>query len=286
MRISEVFKLRRPVFSFEFFPPRTDPAARDLFTTIAQLGELRPDFVTVTYGAGGSTRERTIELVTELKHRIRMEVAAHLTCVGHNADEIARICDRLRANGIENIMALRGDPPRGETTFTRPEGGFGHASELIRFLRSRYGFCLGGACYPEGHLESAGVEDDLRHTKEKVEAGASFLTTQLFFDPELYFSFVRRARAAGIKVPILPGIMPVTDVAQIRRFTKMCGASIPAELLERLAKADGDEAAVVGVGVEWATAQARVLLAGGAPGIHFYTLNRSHATREIYQRLR
>ncbi len=285
MRISEAFKLGRPVFSFEFFPPKTDQAARELFRVIEHLQELRPDFVTVTYGAGGSTRERTIELVTELKHRIRIEVAAHLTCVGHDADEIARICDRLRANGIENLMALRGDPPRGSRSFVQPEGGFGHASELIAFLRSRYDFCLGGACYPEGHPEAESLVADMLHTKAKVDAGASFLTTQLFFEADRYFVFVRGARELGIRIPILPGIMPVTNVAQIERFTKMCGASIPRDLRERLAAADGDEGAVSRVGVEWATAQARALLAGGAPGVHFYTLNRSHATREIFVRL-
>ena len=285
MRISETFKLGRPVFSFEFFPPRTDQAARDLFKSIDQLQALRPNFVTVTYGAGGSTRERTIELVTEIKHRLRIEVAAHLTCVGHSADEIGAIAQRLRANGIENLMALRGDPPRGEDHFVQPEGGFAHATELIRFLRRAFDFCIGAAAYPEKHLESASLDDDVGWTGEKVGAGASFLTTQLFFEAETYFAFVRRARAAGIGVPILPGIMPVTNVAQIERFTKMCGASIPPRLRERLAQADGDEKAVVRVGVEWATAQAEALLAGGAPGIHFYTLNRSFATREIFTRL-
>jgi methylenetetrahydrofolate reductase (NADPH) len=285
VRISEAFKLGRPVFSFEFFPPRTDQAARDLFRTIEHLQELRPDFVTVTYGAGGSTRERTIELVTELKHRIRIEVAAHLTCVAHSAEEIATILERLRANGIENVMALRGDAPRGEKAFTRPEGGFRHASELIHFIRSRWDFCLGAACYPEGHPETEDFEADLQHTKEKVNAGAAFLTTQLFFEPELYFAFARRARAQGVRVPIVPGVMPVTNVSQIQRFTKMCGATIPVALMERLAAVEGDEEAVVSVGVEWATAQCRALLAGGAPGIHFYTLNRSYATREIYRRL-
>src|SRR3989442_2340891 len=285
MRVSETFKLGRPVFSFEFFPPKSDQAARDLFKTIDQLQTLRPDFVTVTYGAGGSTRERTIELVTELKHRLRIEVAAHLTCVGHNADEMARICERLRSNGIENLMALRGDPPKGEATFTQPEGGFGHATELIRFVRGRFDFCIGAAAYPEKHLESPSLDDDVRWTREKVGAGASFLTTQLFFDADAYFAFVRRARAAGVRVPILPGIMPVTNVAQIERFTKMCGATIPQALRERLSAADGDDKAVVPVGVERATAQAEALLAGGAPRVHFYTLNRSFATREIFTRL-
>jgi methylenetetrahydrofolate reductase (NADPH) len=285
VRISEAFKLGRPLFSFEFLPPKTDQAARDLFKTIDHLQALRPDFVTVTYHAGGSTRERTIELVTEIKHRLRIEVAAHLTCVGHTAEEIAAIGRRLRTNGIENLMALRGDPPRGEAHFVQAEGGFGHASELIAFLRREFDFCLGAAAYPEKHLEAPSLDDDLRWTREKVGSGAAFLTTQLFFEAETYFAFVRRARAAGIRVPILPGIMPVTNVAQFERFSKM-GATIPAALRERLAHVDGDDKAVVRVGVEWATEQAEALLAGGAPGIHFYTLNRSFATREIFTRLK
>ena len=284
MRISEAFKLGRPLFSFEFFPPKTDQAARDLFKTIDQLQALRPDFVTVTYGAGGSTRERTIELVTEIKHRLRIEVAAHLTCVGHTAAEIGAIAERLRVNGIENLMALRGDPPRGETRFVQPEGGFGHATELIGFLRERFDFCVGAAAYPEKHLEAPSLDDDVRWTREKVACGAAFLTTQLFFEAETYFAFAKRARASGIRVPILPGIMPVTNVAQIERFTKMCGATIPPALRDRLARADGDKD-VVRVGVDWATEQAEALLAAGAPGIHFYTLNRSFATREIFARL-
>src|SRR5205823_11673968 len=161
VRISEAFKLGRPVYSFEFFPPKTDQAARDLFRTIDELQVLRPTFVTVTYGAGGSTRERTIELATELKHRIRIEVAAHLTCVGHTAPDIARICERLRANGIENVMALRGDPPRGDLAFKQVEGGFAHATELIRFIKERFDFCVGAAAYPEKHPESISLEDDL-----------------------------------------------------------------------------------------------------------------------------
>lgn len=286
MRISEAFKLGRPVYSFEFFPPKTDQAARDLFRTIDELQVLRPTFVTVTYGAGGSTRERTIELATELKHRIRIEVAAHLTCVGHTAPDIARICERLRANGIENVMALRGDPPRGDLAFKQVEGGFAHATELIRFIKERFDFCVGAAAYPEKHPESISLEDDLRWAGAKIDAGAAFLTTQLFFEADAYFDLVRKARAAGIRAPILPGIMPVTNIAQIERFTKLCGATIPARLRAQLAAADGDERAVLRVGIEWATAQAEALLAGGAPGVHLYTLNRSFATREIFARLR
>ncbi|MGH2500279.1 MAG: methylenetetrahydrofolate reductase [NAD(P)H] [Candidatus Limnocylindria bacterium] len=286
MRIADAFAAGRPVFSFEFFPPRSPEAAERLQATIERLEELRPTFVSVTYGAGGSTRELTVELVARLKAEVGLEAAAHLTCLGHTAAEIAEILDRLRDAGIENVLALRGDPPRGQTEFVRPPGGFAHAAELARFIRSRYDFSLGGACYPEGHLEAPDRETDLRHTKEKVEAGIDFLITQLFFEPADYFDFVERARATGIGVPIVPGIMPVTNIAQLERFTTMCGASIPAALRARLAAAAADEGAVVAEGIAWATDQCRALLEGGAPGIHFYTLNRSHSTWRVFENLR
>jgi methylenetetrahydrofolate reductase (NADPH) len=286
MRIEDAYRRGDPVFSFEFFPPRSDEAVDRLRETVRELRPLRPDFVSVTYGAGGGTRRRTIDLVTEIKRDVGLEAAAHLTCVGHTADELADVLDQLRAAGIENVLALRGDPPRGQTSFVQPEGGFGHASELAAFIRSRYDFSLGGACYPEGHQESPSKEEDLAHAKEKVDAGIDVLITQLFFEPADYFSFVERARAIGIRVPIVPGIMPITNVAQIERMTTMCGASIPNALRARLATVAEDEDAVVDVGIEWATDECLALLSGGAPGIHFYTLNRSHSTVRIFERLK
>jgi methylenetetrahydrofolate reductase (NADPH) len=285
MRIVDCFKTGRPVFSFEFFPPKTEEGVRNLYNTIAELAPLAPSFVSVTYGAGGSTRDLTVDLVSRIKNEIGLEAMAHLTCVGHSADEIAGVLDRLQAAGIENVLALRGDPPRGETTFVRPENGFGYAQELVRFIRSRYPFCLGGAGYPEGHVECADKEVDLRHLKEKADSGIDFIITQLFFDPEDYFRFVDRARAAGITLPIVAGIMPVQNVGQIERFTTMCGARIPAALRDRLEAVRDDEKAVITAGIDWATDQCRALLAGGAPGIHFYTLNRSLSTRMVFQRL-
>jgi methylenetetrahydrofolate reductase (NADPH) len=286
MRIVDCFASGKPVFSFEFFPPKTEEGVRSLFTAAQDLAALHPSFVSVTYGAGGSTRELTVDLVTRLKKEVGIEAMAHLTCVGHSASEIACVLDQLHGCGIENVLPLRGDPPRGETRFVRPQDGFGYAQELVRFIRGRYGFCLAGACYPEGHQECADKEEDLIHLKEKVLSGVDFLITQLFFDAEDYFDFVDRARSIGVKVPIVPGIMPVTNAAQIERFTALCGASIPQPLRDRLAEAHDDDGSVVATGIEWATEQCRALLAGGAPGIHFYTLNRSYATQQVFLNLR
>jgi methylenetetrahydrofolate reductase (NADPH) len=220
-----------------------------------------------------------------MKRELGLETMAHLTCVGHTTEELAEVLDRLVAGGIENVLALRGDPPKGQDHFVRPEGGFGYGQELARFIKSRYEFCVAGAAYPEKHIDAADLETDLRHLKEKVESGAEFLITQLFFDPDDYFRFVERARAIGIAVPIIPGLMPVTNVAQIHRFTSMCGASVPAALRDLLDRVKDDETAVIAVGVEWASDQARRLLDGGAPGVHFYTLNRSHSSQMVVQNI-
>jgi methylenetetrahydrofolate reductase (NADPH) len=287
MRIRSLFGQAHPVFSFEFFPPRTEAGERSLLRTIDNLRPLAPSFVSVTYGAGGTTREKTIEIVTRIKREHGLEAMAHLTCVGHSRDEIAAILDRLAAAGLENLLALRGDPPRGETTFVRPADGFGHASELVAFIVGRgYRFCLAGAGYPEGHPECRDRERDVANLRTKVDAGVEVIITQLFYDNRDYFAFVERARRAGIAVPILPGIMPITNVPQIERITSLCGARIPDDLRERLHAAEGDDAAVLAVGVAHALAQCRDLLARGAPGVHFYTLNQSPATAAILAELR
>jgi methylenetetrahydrofolate reductase (NADPH) len=286
MRISALFGQGTPLFSFEFFPPKTPQGERNLLDTIARLRALEPSFVSVTYGAGGTTRERTIEITTQIKREFGIEAMAHLTCVGHDRSEIAAILDRLQKSGIENVLPLRGDPPKGETVFVRPENGFGYAAELVSFIREHgYPFCLGGAGYPEGHVECRDLELDLEHLRQKVAAGLDFVITQLFFDNRDYFAFVERARAIGIRVPILAGIMPITNVAQIVRMTEMCGAHIPGGLRRELETAPG-EAAVRALGIEHATRQCRDLLRGGAPGIHFYTLNQSPATAAILTELR
>ncbi len=286
MKIRERFGQEDPLFSFEFFPPKDDQGVDALFETVANLKALGPAFVSVTYGAGGSTREKTVAITRRIKRETGIEAMAHLTCVGHSRDDIAALLDEYEAAGIENIMALRGDPPRGDTAFTPHPEGFSHANQLIGFIRERKDFCLGGAGYPEMHPEAPSPETDLQNLKRKIEAGCDFVVTQLFFDERDYFDFVARARAAGIDTPIVPGIMPVTNTAQIKRFTQMCGATIPEPLLAKLEAAAGDAEAVARVGVEHATRQCRALLDGGAPGIHFYTLNRSLSTRQIVANLR
>ena len=286
MRIDQIIAERRPVFSFEFFPPKDDEGLERLRAALDDLKADDPGYASVTYGAGGTTRRLTIDIVRRIKRESGLEAMAHLTCVGHTAAELGAILDELVAGGIENVLALRGDPPRGETTFAPVAGGFAHGAELAAFIRSRWDVCIAGAAHPETHVEAPDAETDLRHLVAKVRAGAEVLITQLFFDPADYFGFVERARAAGITVPIVPGIMPVTNVAQLERFTTMCGARIPASLRDLLARAGDDELAVTSVGIAWATDMCRTLLDGTAPGLHFYTLNRSRSTQEIVGLLR
>jgi len=282
VNIKDLHGQGHPVFSFEFFPPRTDEAAERLMETVAELGSVvSPDFVSVTYGAGGSTRGRTLECVTRIQHELGITAMAHLTCGGHDAGEVASLVDRLVESEITNILALRGDPPQDSEGFVPVDGGFAHASDLMEYLRGRGDVSFGGACYPEAHPESSDGAEDMRWTRHKIDCGAEFLVTQLFFDNAHYFRFVDDARAAGIDVPITPGIMPITNVSQIERFTKMCGAEIGTELHDRLHAHEDDPAAVMAIGIEHAIEQCRGLLEGGAPGIHFYTLNKSLATRSI-----
>lgn len=286
MRIGDLINKNGPVFSFEFFPPKTAQGERNLFETIERLRPLRPTFVSVTYGAGGSTREKTVEWVRRIKHDIGLEAMAHITCVGADREEIAAVLHRLEEARIENVLALRGDPPRDQATVRSPVNGFTYAAELVQFIRTRgFQFSLGGAGYPEGHIECPDRELDLAHLKYKVDCGLEFVITQLFFDNADYFAFVERARARGVRVPIIPGIMPITNLGQVERFTSMCGARIPNDLKERLERVRDSDEDVRAIGIEHATVQCRELLAGGAPGIHFYTLNQSPATRAIFERL-
>ena len=286
MRIVELFGASAPVISFEFFPPKTEEGVENLYQTVKDLRPCRPSFVSVTYGAGGSTRDRTLDLVVRIQRDLGITTMAHLTCVGSTREEIRDTLKRLHDAGIQNVLALRGDPPKGESEFRATEGGFRYAVELVEFIRSLdLGFCIGAACYPEGHVECRNLEKDLEHLAGKVRAGADFLVSQLFFDNEDFGAFVRRARAVGIEVPIVPGLMPVTNAAQVERFTKMCGARIPQELYRRLRIVENDPSAVVATGVQWAVDQGRALLANGAPGLHFYTLNRSSATLAVHAAL-
>jgi methylenetetrahydrofolate reductase (NADPH) len=281
MRIDRILAGDGPVFSFEFFPPKTEAGERNLYSALEELEAFEPSFVSVTYGAGGSTREKTIEIVKRIKDEHGLEAMAHFTCVGATVEELRATLDEMHRAGIDNVLALRGDPPAGQSEWTRTEGGLEYSRELVEMIAGDYPFAIGAACFPETHIHAVSPEADLEHLVEKVDAGVSFLITQLFFDNAVYFEFVGRARAAGIRVPIIPGVMPITRVGQIERMAQMCGSAIPDGLRAQLHARDGDEEAVLDFGVAYATLQCAELLAAGAPGIHFYTLNRSPATRAI-----
>lgn len=288
---------KRPVFSFEFFPPKTDKGEANLFRNLERLVPLEPDFVSVTYGAGGSTRSRTLEIISRIRSTFGIEGVAHLTCVGASKAELRDVIHRLGDAGIRNILALRGDPPQGQEAFEMPLDGLQYGSELVAFIKEQGDFCVGAACYPEKHPESPDQDADLRYVKAKVEAGADFLVSQLFFDNTVFLEFCQRAQQAGIAVPILAGVMPVTNVGQIERFTQMCGATLPPSLHERLLECRDDPQEVFWTGVSYSARQCEQLLRPcvtdpyaepprGVAGIHFYTLNKSPATRAIFEILK
>jgi methylenetetrahydrofolate reductase (NADPH) len=288
MRIRDALDQSPPTISFEFFPPKDEIGFWDLYRTVESLKPLNPTYVSVTYGAGGATRRKTIELTARIKADIRIESMAHLTCVGSSQQELGGILDELKQRGVENVLALRGDPPAGSRIFVPMEGGFRYANELVAFIRQRHSetFCLGAACYPEGHPECADLQRDLDNLKRKVDAGVDFLISQLFFDNGGFFAFRDRAAAAGINVPIIAGLMPILSVRQVKRFTEMCGASIPPTLLEQIEAVEDDPEAVRQVGMYHTTRQCHSLIEQGVAGIHFYTLNRSTATRAIFQQIK
>lgn len=287
MRIPELYRARPPVFSFEFFPPKTDAGYRTLYRTIADLKELGPGFVSVTCGAAGSTRTRTAELVIRIQRDLGITAMAHMTCTGQTADELAATLEQLESAGIRHVLALRGDAPRDQPDWRPVPGGFRHANELAAFIKSRFRFTLGGACYPEKHPEAPSFEVDIENLKRKVDAGAEFLITQLFLRNEHYFRFVERVRTAGITLPIVPGIMPMVSLRNLQTSMRLSpGSETPPELLRRLEAVEGDAERSLEVGVAWATEQCVELLELGAPGIHFYTLNRSPATRRVHESLR
>jgi methylenetetrahydrofolate reductase (NADPH) len=285
LKIIDLLKQSKPVFSFEFFPPKTEEGEKKLFETITELRKLHPSFVSVTYGAGGSTRDKTVGWVSRIKNELGIEAMAHLTCIGSSRDELKRILSSLKDHGIENVLALGGDPPKDVKDFKPHPDGFSHSNDLVEFIRSHYDFCVGAAAFPERHPKSPTGESDLKYLKIKMDAGVDFFITQLFFDNQLYFNFIKRTKDVGISVPIIPGIMPITDVAQVERFTSLCGATIPQNLHTALRKVEADPEAVIHLGIQHATKQCVGLLENGAPGIHFYTLNKSPATREIFKRL-
>jgi methylenetetrahydrofolate reductase (NADPH) len=286
MRIDEILGLGRPTVSFEFFPPKTEAGFQALFQTVEDLKPVKPSYVSVTYGAGGSTRAKTVELVERIQREAGIRSMAHLTCVGHTAAELGQIVDELWGTGVRNILALRGDPPQGQSTFTPTEGGFANADALVDFIHRRQpGFCIGVAGYPEGHPQCLNRVRDLEHLKRKVDNGGCFVVTQLFFDNAEFYRFRGEARAMGIRVPIIAGIMPILNVSQIKRFVSMCGAKIPQPLLVRLESLEQDAEAVHAAGVEYATRQCQDLLDNAADGLHFYTLNKSKATVQICKAL-
>jgi methylenetetrahydrofolate reductase (NADPH) len=274
--ITDLFKLNRPLRSLEFFPPKDDAGVESLRHTAAALKSISPDFVSVTYGAGGSTRERTAQVCDFLRRDFGLTVMPHLTCVGHSRVELGEMADRIHAGGFRNIMTLRGDPPKGQTSFVPYQDGLRYASDLVALLKARHAdFCLGVGGYPETHPEAPSPEADLQNLQRKVDAGAAFVTTQLFFENQVYYRFVDRCRKAGITVPIVPGIMPALSSKQIQRIAGMCGTSLPAELLRRLDAAGENAEAAEAVGLDWSIAQIRDLLAHGIPGYHLYILNRA-----------
>lgn len=281
MKINKKLSSSSPIFSFEFFPPKDSEGFATLFETIARLKASAPGFVSVTYGAGGSTRSKTVDLVGNIKNVIGIESMAHLTCVGHDQQEIRLVLESLQDRNIENILALRGDPPQGEEKFLKTEGGFEYANELVAFIKKNFSFCIGAACYPEGHVECKDLDRDIENLKRKVDSGVDFLVTQLFFDNQHYFDFLDRAQKANINIPVIPGIMPILNLKQIQRFTKMCGAKLSPALLDKFAGVEDDNEKVRQIGIQHAIEQCRELLENKAPGIHFYTLNRSKATLAI-----
>jgi methylenetetrahydrofolate reductase (NADPH) len=286
MRIADLYSGGEPVFSFEFFPPKTDGGYQGLYRTISELKRLDPGFVSVTCGAAGNTRAKTADLVARIQNDVGLTAMAHMVCTGTTREELEVTLTSMRSDGIENVLALRGDPPRDQPDWRPVAGGFAHADELIAFLKERFDFCIGGACYPEKHPEAPTPEADLERLVGKVAAGAEFLITQLFFDGADYWSFVERARLAGIEVPIVPGIMPVVSHANLQRMATLSpGTKIPEDLEASLAEAGNDPQLALDAGGAWARQQCRGLLDRGAPGIHFYTLNRSPATRRVHANL-
>ena len=292
MHICDIFQRDATTFSFEFFPPKTDAASDELFITIAKLQELKPSFVSVTYGAGGSTRERTHDLICRIQRDTELTAVSHLTCVCHTREEMAAILDRYASSGIENILALRGDPPRNLPGYDRRHDAFQYAAELVQFIRSwpnrpsGRGFGVGVAGFPEGHPGTPNRLQELEYLKRKVDAGADYICTQLFFDNRDFYDFRERCELAGIKVPIIAGIMPITSKAGMIRMADLAaGARFPAKLLRAVQRCGNDDEAVARVGVHWATEQCLDLLEHRVRGIHFYTLNRSDATRQIYENL-
>jgi methylenetetrahydrofolate reductase (NADPH) len=284
MKIKELIARQGKSISFEFFPPKTKEDEDQLFKAIAELEALSPTFVSVTYGAGGGTLKNTRNVIVRLKRETSLTPMPHLTCVDQDKDELKEILEDYKEQGIENVLALRGDPPKGAEKFTAPENGFCYAIDLVKLSVSVGGYSIGVAVYPEGHKESPSLEMDMFYAKQKIDAGADFAITQMFFDNRFFYDFMERAEKTGIGIPIIPGIMPVTDIAKIKRFSQMSGATLPPSLVGRMEKAtSADEAQRIGV--DFATRQCQDLWQNGVRSFHFYTLNRSQTVTEILRNL-
>ena len=285
MFIRELFKQKKFTLSFEFFPPKREGNLESLFATIKELSDFQPDFISVTYGAGGSTREKSLEIASRVKKEIRMEVLAHLTCVQSTKDDIARILEAFKTENIENILALRGDPPAGAEKFIPPEGGFRYAGDLVKFIKEMDFFSIGVAGSPEGHIEAPSLEEDIKNLKRKVDAGADFIITQLFFDNSHFYRFRDRTLALGIKIPLLPGIFPILNYKQVERIAGLCGASIPSKLADKIEKVRDKSEEVEKYGIEYATLQTEDLIRNDVAGIHIYSMNRSGPVQRILKDL-
>ncbi|MFA4967057.1 MAG: methylenetetrahydrofolate reductase [NAD(P)H] [Candidatus Margulisiibacteriota bacterium] len=287
MKVTELLKKEKPCLSFEFFPPKNPEQEEQLFKTLTDLKKFNPDFVSVTYGAMGSNRERSFFWVSEIKNRFGIEPVAHLTCVAASKNEIEKYLDELEGLGVQNILALRGDPPEGQKDFIPPADGFKFAKELISFIgKNKPGMCVGAAGFPEGHITVPDLQKDVEYLKQKIDSGAEYIITQLFFDNKYFFDFVDRCRKAGINVPIIPGLMPIIGNKQIKRITEMCGATIPKELHEKLDRFQDDHAAIKKIGAEQTLKQAEDLLKNKVSGLHFFVMNQSEPISGILKQLR
>ena len=285
MKIRDLISQKKFILSFEVFPPKREGNLDSLFVTITELAELKPDFISVTYGAGGSTREKTIEISSKVKNEFKLEVLAHLTCVQSTSDDIARILDCLKDENVENILALRGDPPEGTERFTKTEGGFGYANELVKFIKTRTDFSIGVAGYPEGHIEAPNLKVDMTNLKRKVDAGADFIITQLFFNNDAFYNFRDHALALRIDIPIIPGIFPILNYSQITRIASLAGVRIPARLMEKVEKNKDKPEEVEKYGIEYAIIQVDNLVKDGIAGIHLYCMNKSRPGKKILAEL-
>lgn len=286
MFIRDIFKEKKFVLSFEVFPPKKESDVENLYKTIVELKELTPDFVSVTYGAGGSTRDKTVEIASHIKNNIGIEAMAHLTCVNSTKEDIKNVLEQLQDQNIENILALRGDPPAGEENFTKTIGGFGYASELVDFIKNNGDWSIGVAGYPEGHIQTPNLTEDIKNLKKKIDNGGDFILTQLYFNNKDFLEFRDLAHKNGIKVPIIPGIFPILNYKAIKKISVLCGAKIPQDLLDKLDKNQENADAIENIGIEYAIKQSRELLNYDIPGIHFYTMNKSQQIKNIYNEIK